>query len=73
MTTTAVVELPVGTPVRYWTGFREGDGKASRTRTTAQPLGGEGEVSCISVTHVQEITEEELQAAIEAQEDAVCR
>ncbi|MFD1546953.1 hypothetical protein [Nonomuraea guangzhouensis] len=51
--------VPVGTPVRYWTGWREGDGKTSRTRTAAQLLGGhtavvwvEGEVSCIALSHV---------------------
>ncbi|MET8985893.1 hypothetical protein ABZW49_10630 [Nonomuraea wenchangensis] len=51
--------VPVGTPVRYWTGWREGDGKASRTRTSAHLLGGhtavvwvEGESSCIALTHV---------------------
>jgi hypothetical protein len=72
--TTTTTELPVGTPVRYWTGARKGDGKASRTRSTVQPLGGEGgtsvvwvegEGSCIAMTHIQPITEEALQAAIE--------
>lgn len=53
-------QLPIGTPVRYWTGWREGDGKASRTRTEVHLLGGhtlvvwvEGERSCIAVTHVE--------------------
>lgn len=49
---------PVGTPVRYWTGIREGEGKLSRTRTAARVFGGhaavwvEGESSCIALTHV---------------------
>lgn len=54
---------PVGTPVRYWTGIREGEGKRSRTRTAAQVLGGhtavvwvEGESSCIALTHVAQVT-----------------
>ncbi len=51
---------PVGTPVRYWTGLRKGDGVASVTRTEAQLLGGhtpvvwvEGEGACIALTHVE--------------------
>lgn len=51
---------PVGTPVVYWTGVREGDGRRSRTRSVAQLLSGhtavvwvEGEASCISLTHVE--------------------
>jgi len=50
----------IGTPVRYWTGFREGNGTASATRTQAQMLGGhtavvwvDGESSCIALTHVE--------------------
>ena len=50
---------PIGTPVRYWTGLREGRGKASRTRTTARVMASghavvwvEGEASCIALTHV---------------------
>lgn len=51
---------PIGSPVRYWPGFREGDGKQSRTRSTAEVLGGhtpvvwvEGEAACIALTHVE--------------------
>lgn len=51
--------VPVGAPVRYWTGWKEGDGKTGRTRTAAQLLGGhtgvvwvEGEASCIALGHV---------------------
>lgn len=53
---------PIGTPVRYWTGFREGEGKTSFTRTEAQLLSGctpvvwvHGEASCIYLTHVEPI------------------
>lgn len=51
---------PVGTPVRYWKGVREGDGLTSRTRSEAQVLGGhtavvwvENEASCIALSHIQ--------------------
>lgn len=51
--------VPVGTPVHYWTGARQGAGKSSRTRTPAELLGGhtpvvwvEGEPSCIALTHI---------------------
>ncbi|WP_433357653.1 hypothetical protein ACQP25_44685 (plasmid) [Microtetraspora malaysiensis] len=63
--------VPVGTPVRYWTGEREGDGKTGRTRSAAYLLGAssdtpghtpvvfvEGAGSCIGLTHVQEIGDE---------------
>lgn len=50
---------PVGTPVRYWPWFREGDGIESVTRTPAWLLGhGEAVVSVdghaggIALTHV---------------------
>lgn len=50
---------PIGTSVRYWPGFREGDGKTGRTRSTAQLLGGhtpvvwvEGATGSIALTHV---------------------
>lgn len=53
---------PVGTPVRFWTGMRKGDGVESVTRSTAQVLGGhtavvwvEGEGSCIALTHIERI------------------
>ncbi|BAL87339.1 hypothetical protein AMIS_21190 [Actinoplanes missouriensis 431] len=51
--------VPVGTPVRYWTGVRQGEGKVSRTRTPAELLSGhtavvwvEGEGSCIALSHI---------------------
>lgn len=53
---------PVGTPVHYWPGAREGDGKTSFTRTEAQLLSGhtpvvwvDAEASCIALTHVEPI------------------
>ncbi|MFG6197808.1 hypothetical protein [Nonomuraea sp. JJY05] len=57
--------VPVGTPVRYWTGGRRGEGKQSRTRTAAHLLEGhtpvvwvEGEGICIVLTRVQPIDAE---------------
>jgi hypothetical protein len=51
---------PVGTPVRYWKGVREGEGRISRTRTPAQMLSGhtaivwlEGVSGGIALTHVE--------------------
>jgi hypothetical protein len=53
---------PVGTPVRYWTSVREGDGKRSTTITDAQLLSGhtavvwvEGEPGCVCLSHVEVI------------------
>ena len=66
--------LPVGTPVRYWTFTREGPGRISRTRTTVQPLGGEGGTpvvwvegvsSCIAMTHIEQISPDEYHAILE--------
>src|SRR4051812_5266004 len=61
-TTRAYTALPLGMPVRYWIGSREGAGRISRTRTAVQVLSGrtpvvwvEGEVSCIAMTHIQPI------------------
>ncbi|GHJ11191.1 hypothetical protein TPA0907_55580 [Micromonospora humidisoli] len=58
---------PIGTPVRYWPGVREGDGRTARTRTQAQLLSGhtavvwlDGVSGCIALTHIQPITEDEL-------------
>lgn len=60
---------PVGTPVRYWPGVREGDGILSRTRSRADLLGGhtpvawvEGHGACIALSHVQVLTEAEAVA-----------
>lgn len=50
---------PVGTPVRYWPGFRKGDGQPSTTRTAAWVLSGvmpvvcvDGYASAVALTHV---------------------
>lgn len=50
---------PVGTPVRYWPGVREGDGIESVTRTPAWLLGSghavvsvEGYAGGIALTHI---------------------
>jgi hypothetical protein len=59
------VEHPIGTPVRYWTGVREGEGRESKTRTVAQLLSGRTPVvwvedhgSCIALTHVEPLAGE---------------
>jgi len=50
---------PVGTPVRFWAGVREGDGKVGETRGPASVLGGRTAIvwvagcgSCVALTHV---------------------
>lgn len=52
----------VGAHVQYWTGFREGRGKFSTTRSSAELLGGHtpvvwvaGEAACVALTHVEPI------------------
>jgi hypothetical protein len=52
----------VGTPVRYWTGVREGDGELSATRSHAQLLSGhtavvwvDGHPACIALSHVEPV------------------
>lgn len=61
------IKYPVGKPVRYWTGLREGDGVRSRTITKAQVLGGhtavvwvEGHGACIALSHVEPLSMSEL-------------
>lgn len=52
---------PIGTPVLYWTGFREGQASGSgRTKTAAEVLSGhtpvvwiDGYRSCVALSHVQ--------------------
>jgi hypothetical protein len=50
---------PAGTPVTYWPGVREGDGRASRTRTPAWLVCGKPCVSVedypggIALTHIE--------------------
>lgn len=60
----------IGTPVRYWTGTREGAGKTSHIRTRAELMGGhtpvvwvEGEASAIALTHIEPITLDPLARA----------
>jgi hypothetical protein len=60
---------PVGTPVRYWTGAREGEGQTGETRSTARVLGGHtavvwvtGHDACIALTHVDPIPIPETEA-----------
>ena len=55
---------PVGTPVRYWPGFREGEGRESVTRTPAWLVGGhtpcvsvEGYPGGIALTHIEALAE----------------
>jgi hypothetical protein len=62
--------VPVGSPVRYWRGWRKGEGQVGRTRTTAQRLpSGEPVVwidntsGCLSVAFVEPITEDEYAEA----------
>jgi len=49
----------VGSPVRYWTMLRRGEGKTSTTRSKAENLHGtavvwvEGHSGCISLTHIE--------------------
>lgn len=57
-------KYPLGTPVRYWTGVREGEGKEGKTRTEASLLSGHsavvwvtGQPGCISLSHVEPIEE----------------
>ena len=51
----------VGTPVRYWSGIKEGDGKLSKTRSQADLMGGtavvwlEGVSGCIALSHVEAV------------------
>lgn len=53
---------PIGTPVRYWPGFREGDGRRGATRSTAFIAGKrdpepvvfvEGYAGWIALSHVE--------------------
>jgi hypothetical protein len=51
-------QFPVGTPVRFWTGAREGIGKMGCTRSAAEVLCGTAVVwiydvvGCVALTHV---------------------
>lgn len=52
-------ELPIGTPVTYWPGLREGDGIKSVTRSNVWELGGtpvvmvRGAAGGIALTHIE--------------------
>jgi hypothetical protein len=52
-------QFPIGTPVRFWTGVREGVGKMGVTRSLAQVLCGtaviwiQDVVGCIALSHVK--------------------
>lgn len=55
----------IGAHVQYWTGFREGRGKFSTTRTAAELLSGHtpvvwvaDEASCIALTHVEPVPQQ---------------
>lgn len=56
-------KYPVGTPVRYWSMLREGEGTVSRTRSEAWNASGsdmvlvEGRSGGIALTHVDPIEE----------------
>lgn len=56
------LDCPIGSPVRYWTMLREGEGKTSQTRSEAQLLSGhtavvwvEDHPACIALSHIQPI------------------
>lgn len=60
---------PVGTPVTYWPGVKQGPGRTSRTRTPAWVVGGhsavvsvEGYAGGIALTHVHPTETEETRA-----------
>ncbi|MGY5634148.1 hypothetical protein ACW7N6_38045 [Streptomyces sp. UC1A3] len=53
---------PEGTPVRYWTGAREGEGAVGETRSAASVLEGHtavvwvtGHSACVALSHVQPV------------------
>jgi hypothetical protein len=55
-------DVPIGHPVRYWTGDRQDRPKTGQTRTRAHLLGGHtpvvwvtGHAACITLTHVDPI------------------
>lgn len=56
-------EMPIGTPVRYWPGFREGAGRESLTRTPVWLVSGtpcvsvEGYSGGIALAHIEIINE----------------
>jgi hypothetical protein len=64
-------EHNIGTPVRFWTGVREGQGRVGTTWTEAQIMGGHTSVvyirdlfgknvGSVSLTHVDLLTSDEI-------------
>lgn len=59
----ASTEIPIGTPVRYWPGIRQGEGRESVTRTPVWDVCGtpcvtvEGYSGGIALTHIEIISE----------------
>jgi hypothetical protein len=53
--------FPIGTPVRYWIGSREGIGHISATRSEAEVLGGiavvwiQSQGSCVAISCLEPI------------------
>ncbi len=57
---------PLGTPVRFWPGFKQGEGREGKTRTPAWVMGGHTAVVSITdypggiaLTHVEVVGVEE--------------
>lgn len=67
------LDLPIGTPVTYWLGLREGDGIKSVTRSNVWELGGtsvvmvRGAAGGIALTHIElrELDDEDHELARE--------
>lgn len=55
------MDCPIGSPVRYWTWVREGDGQTSKTKSVAQMMCDhavvwiEDHAACIALSHIQPI------------------
>ena len=66
-------DLPIGTPVTYWPGFREGPGRPSFTRSNVWELGGQpvvlvkGHAGGVALTHIERrvVTGDETELARE--------
>lgn len=61
---------PVGTPIRFWPGDREGAGRSSWTRSEAWLLGGHtavvmvrGHSGCVALTHVEAVEADRICAS----------
>lgn len=59
------LRVPIGTPVRFWSGARQGEGKVSKTRTrawstpSAAMVSVEGYPGGIALTHVEVVPADE--------------